>query len=149
MLNISKTVDRRGKRTKIWGSGYYSAYMQGTFDARFLKCIQGNSLHFAKFPIPRILKHYSFNGFYQISTTLHTKYHNQGLIQAISFLAICQQLKLLWHLEIFLNTGPCGAGISKRYSSQSFLLMSAKLYEDIWLPWQNMGYYYSSQSVKF
>ena len=27
MWNISKTADRRAKLTKIWDSGYYSAYM--------------------------------------------------------------------------------------------------------------------------
>ncbi len=32
--------------------------------------------------------------------------------------------------EMFLNTGPYGAGISKRYSSYSFHVMSPKLYED-------------------
>ncbi len=37
MWNISKTVDRRAKRTQIWDSGYHSAHMWGTFDARFLE----------------------------------------------------------------------------------------------------------------
>ncbi len=36
MWNISKTADRRGKRMKIWDTGSYSAYMLGTFNARFL-----------------------------------------------------------------------------------------------------------------
>ncbi len=27
LWNISKTADRRAKRTKIWDSGYYSAHM--------------------------------------------------------------------------------------------------------------------------
>ncbi len=37
MWDISKTADRRAKRTKIWDSWYYSAHMWGTFDARFHK----------------------------------------------------------------------------------------------------------------
>ncbi len=37
MCNISKTADHRAKRTKIWDSGYYSAHMEDTFDARFLE----------------------------------------------------------------------------------------------------------------
>ncbi len=37
MWNISKTADRRTKRAKIWDSGYYSAHIEGTFDARFLE----------------------------------------------------------------------------------------------------------------
>ncbi len=35
--NISKTVDRRAKRTKFWDSGYYSTHMEVTFNARFLE----------------------------------------------------------------------------------------------------------------
>ena len=34
---ISKTADRRAKRTIIWESGYHSGDMKGTFDARFLE----------------------------------------------------------------------------------------------------------------
>ena len=37
MWNISKTANRRAKRTKIWDWESYSAYMEGTFDARFLE----------------------------------------------------------------------------------------------------------------
>ncbi len=79
-----------------------------------LSLVWGHSVHFAKFPIPRFVKHYSFNNFHQISTKLHTKYHNLGLIQAMTFLAICQKLKILWHFEIFVNTGPYGTRNFKR-----------------------------------
>ncbi len=37
MWNISKTAIRRAKRTKIWDSACHSAYVEGTFDARFLE----------------------------------------------------------------------------------------------------------------
>ena len=37
MWNILQTANRRAKRMKLWDSGYYSAYMQGTFDARLLE----------------------------------------------------------------------------------------------------------------
>ncbi len=37
MLNISKTANHRAKRMKMWDSVYYSAHMQGTFNARFLE----------------------------------------------------------------------------------------------------------------
>ncbi len=37
MWNILKTAKRRSKGMKIWDSGCYCAYMQGTFDARFLE----------------------------------------------------------------------------------------------------------------
>ncbi len=42
MWNISKTADHRAKRTEIWDSGYYNAYIWGTFDARFLGCGLGS-----------------------------------------------------------------------------------------------------------
>ncbi len=37
MCNISKAADRRAKRAKIWDSGYSSAHISGTLDARFLE----------------------------------------------------------------------------------------------------------------
>ncbi len=37
MLNISKTANRRAKRTKIWDLGSYSGHMQDTLDARFIE----------------------------------------------------------------------------------------------------------------
>ncbi len=37
MWNISKTANHRAKRMKIWDSGSYSAYVEGTFIARFLE----------------------------------------------------------------------------------------------------------------
>ncbi len=72
--------------------------------------VWGHSVHFANCPILRFSKQYSFNGFHQISTKLNTKYHNQEIIQTITFLAICQRLKILWHFETFINTGTYGAG---------------------------------------
>ncbi len=41
------------------------------------------------------------------------------------------KLKVLWYFEIFVNTGPYGAGSFDCYSSYSFQQISAKLYEDI------------------
>ncbi len=109
--------------------------------------VWGHSMHFEKFPIPRFSKHYSFNSFHQISTKLHTSIIIGVNIGYYFFLAVCQKLKILWHFQIFVNTGPYGAGISKRYSSYSFHLMLAKLYEDIGLPWENTGYHFSWQSA--
>ena len=74
-----------------------------------LSLVWGYSVHFAKCLILRFSKRYSFNSFHQISTKRHTKYHNQGLIWVISVLTICQKLKILWHFEIFINTGLYGA----------------------------------------
>ena len=87
---------------------------------------------FAKFPIPRFSKHYSFNSFHQISTKLHTKYHNQGLIQAITFCAICQKLKILWHFEFLLNTGPYEAGNFKTLLPTQ---LSSHVSQTLWGHW--------------
>ena len=40
--NISKTIDRRATRVKIWDSVYYSAHMEVTFDSRFLEWYLGS-----------------------------------------------------------------------------------------------------------
>ncbi len=72
-----------------------------------LSLVWGHSVHFAKIFDSTIFETILFR---QILTKLHTKYHNLGLIQAITFLAISQKLKILWQLENFLNTGPYVAG---------------------------------------
>ncbi len=61
--NISKIADRRAKLTIIWESGYYSAYMQGTFDARFLEFGLGSLDALCKIYDSAILKHYSLGLF--------------------------------------------------------------------------------------
>ncbi len=48
---------------------------------------------------------------------------------SLLYVAIWQKLKLLWHFEFFVNTGPYGAG--DLLLSYIFHLISAKLYEDI------------------
>ena len=46
-------------------------------------------------------------------------------------MAICQ-IKILWHFaKKYVNAGPYGAKISKRYPSYCFHPISPKLYEDI------------------
>ncbi len=37
LWNILKMANRRAKKMKIWDSGSYAAYMEGTVDARFLE----------------------------------------------------------------------------------------------------------------
>ncbi len=51
-----------------------------------LNLVWGHSVHFTKFP-----ERCSLNSFHQKSAKLHTKYHNQGLIWAITFWAICKK----------------------------------------------------------
>ncbi len=51
--SISKTPDRKVKRTKIWDSGSYGAYMQGTLMPDSLSLVWGDLVHFAKFLIIR------------------------------------------------------------------------------------------------
>ncbi len=46
-------------------------------------------------------------------------------------LGICQKLRILWHFEIFANTGPYGAGDFKMLPLLQFSsVISLKLYED-------------------
>ncbi len=78
-----------------------------------LSLVWGHSVHFAKCPILRFSKHYSFNNFHHILPKLHAKNHNQGLIWAITFLAICQKLTILWHFETLLTQHHMGLEISK------------------------------------
>ncbi len=53
-----------------------------------------------------------------------------GRYKVINILGICQKLKILWHFEIFVNTGPHGAG-NFQNAIPVFVLILAKLYEDI------------------
>ena len=75
MLNISKTANRRAKQTKIWDSGSYSAYMEGTFDARFLEFVLGSfgaNFQFYKMIFKTLLlSQFSCN-----SSKLYSMYHN-------------------------------------------------------------------------
>ncbi len=75
---ISQIVERNGQKFGTRSTTVHIGKVLLMPDS--LSLVWGNSVHFAKFPIPRVLKHYSFNSFYQISTKLHTMYHNEGLI---------------------------------------------------------------------
>ena len=78
--------------------------MEVTFDAQFLEfglgviwCSLCKISNFTIFK-PLLLSQFSFDSF-----KLYTKYPNHGAVQALTFLAICQTLKKLWHFEIFLE----------------------------------------------
>ncbi len=45
------------------------------------------------------------------------------------FLAICQNLKILWYFEIFVNTEPYGTGNFKTLLLVQFHSIRAKLYD--------------------
>ncbi len=97
-----------------------------------LSWVWGHSEHFAKFPTLRFLKCYPCNSFHQSSTKIHTKYHNKGLIWAVTFLAISQELPKCWHLEIFLKTEQYGAGnFNTILLQQFFFRILSKPYEEI------------------
>ncbi len=44
-----------------------------------------------------------------------------GEYKVLDILAICQNLKILWHFEIFVNIGPYGAGNFKMLLLLQFL----------------------------
>ncbi len=108
MWNISKTPSLRAKRTKIWHSGYYSAYIAGTFDARFLGLGSFDALckifnlQFLKLaPLPIFTRY--------IQNFIQLRHHNRT---GCHFLAICQNLQNYGILNL-LNTGPMQLGFSK------------------------------------
>ena len=74
-----------------------------------LSLIWGHSM-FAKCPILRFSKSYSFNS---------------------SICSICPKLPKWWHFGIFLNTGPCGAGNFKTLLLQQFSSDPIQTYENI------------------
>ena len=59
-----------------------------------------HSGHFAKFQIALFSKHNSFNSFHQISTKLHTNYHNQGLLNIVYY-----RWFFGWSLKFLLTQG--------------------------------------------
>ncbi len=63
MWNISKTANRRVKRTKIWDSGYYSAHMKGTFHVQLLEFGLGSFGVFCKISNFTIFKILLFSQF--------------------------------------------------------------------------------------
>ena len=113
-----------------------------------LSLVWNYSAHFVKFPILRFSKRYSFNSFHQISTKLHTKYHNRGLVYCsmlLLVLEIYQKLKILWRFEIFVNTEPYRAENFKTLLLQQFSSDPIQTLGGHCLPWGNVGYYSSWQ----
>ncbi len=107
MWNISKTADPRVKRGRKFGT-------QGTtmniWRWRFWSPILwvwfgGNSVHFAKFPILQFLKICSSPNFHSIHSNFVQAILIMGQYRLLLFLTICQKSKILWHFEIFHNTG--------------------------------------------
>ena len=129
MWNILKAADRRVKRMKIWDSGYYSAYMQRTFDAQFLEFGLRSFGGLCKISNFTIFKTLLLCQFSSDSSKLYIRYPNHGTIQAITFWVICQKLKELWHFEILFYQGAYAAGISKCHFSHNFHCNPSKLYD--------------------
>ncbi len=131
---ILKMANRRAKRTKIWDSGYYSVPIcRVILMPDPLSLVWGHSMYFAKFPILQwILKTLLLSQF----SSIHPNFI-QGIviIQAVTFWGQCQKLQKLWHFEIFLNTGPCTAGIFKVLFLPQFSLESIETLWQYWLPW--------------
>ena len=124
MWNISKTGDPRVKRMKFWDSEYYSAHMQGTFDAWFFEICLG-PFH------SEFSKHGCTPNFHSISSKLYTRYPNHGATQAITFWRSAKSYKKDGILKFFLSQEHRQLEISKCYFSHNFHWNPCKLYEDI------------------
>ncbi len=71
-----------------------------------------------------------------------------GGMWAITFLSICQKLKLLWHFEIFVSTGPFW-GWKFQIATPTVFIGSHPNFMRTLLTMANAGYYSSWQSAKF
>ena len=65
-----------------------------------------------------------------------------GGCRLLPFLVICQKLKILWHFENFVNTGPYGAGNFKALLLLQFASNFNQTLWGHWLPWENTGCYF-------
>ncbi len=101
-------------------------------------------MHFATFPTLRFQKAAPtfFMQFHAFQVMESMILGGGGGVKDINF-CDTKKIIILWHFEIFVNTGPYGGlKISKRCSSYSFHLMSAHGSEDI-------GYHEGIQAVTF
>ncbi len=71
-------VERNGRKIDTRGNTVHACRVLLMPDS--LKLVWGHSVQFSKFPILQFSKYYSFNSFHLVSTKLHTKYNNRGLI---------------------------------------------------------------------
>ncbi len=126
-------VERNGQKFGNRGTTVYICRVLFMPDS--LSLVWGHSVHFAKFPIPWFSKHYSFHSFLQISTKLRTKYHNhmQGLI-----FGHLPKIKILWHCELFLNTGPYRVG---KFKTLFLLQFWSDVSQTLWGHWAIMANY--------
>ena len=113
-----------------------------------LNLVWGHSVHFAKLPIPWFSRRYSFNSFIRFQPNSIQSIIIRDNIGCY-FLAICHKLKILWHFEMFVNTGACGAGNFKTLLILQFSSDVSQTLWGHWLSWWNTGYYFSCQSDKF
>ena len=152
MWNISKTADRRAKPSKIWDSVQYTVHIcKVILVPDSLSLVWGHLVHFAKFQIPWFSKHYSFSSFHHILTKLHTKYHNLGLIQTITFFGNLPKIKnsmpLWWFF--FSTQDHMGPDIFKTLLLLQFSSDASQTLWEHYLPWWNTGYHFSWQLAKF
>ena len=94
-----------------------------------LSLVWGHLVHFVKFAMLRFSKGYCCHSFHSISGKLYCKYVGHEGIQAVTVLAICQNLKILWRFEIFVNTEPYGTGNFKTLLLRQF---SCDLGQTLW-----------------
>ncbi len=92
------TIEQNG--WKFGTSGPRNSLCRVIFGSGHLSSVWGHSVHFAKFPMLRFSKGYCCPSFHPNSTKHYWKQGNQGRIQAITILAICQIIKVYGTLKI-------------------------------------------------
>ncbi len=143
MWNILKMADRRAKRMKIWDLRSQKINMQGTFQVKSFKFSLGSFGALRKISNAKISKGHCSHGFHPISTKIYGKHGNQGGIQVITFFDDLPKLNILCHFEIFVNTGPYGAG---NFKTLLLLQFSSNVNQTLW---EDIGNHGRMQAVSF
>ena len=134
LCNTFKRVDRRAKRTKIT----YIRYFWGPIPWVWFGVIRCT------------LQNFQFHDFRNTTPSTVFIRFQPNLIQsiiiglAVSFLAIYQKLKILWHFEIFLNAGAYGAG---NFKTLLLLQFSSDGSQTLWGHWATIVEYRLSLSL--
>ncbi len=97
-----------------------------------LSLVWGHFVHFAKFPILRFSKRYSFNSFIRFQPNFIQKYHNYYFFGSLT------KLKKFWYFGIFVNTALNGTGHFKTLPLPQF---SSYVSQTWWEHWATMVEY--------
>ncbi len=130
MCNILTTADCRAKRTNIWDSGYYSVYVQDTFDAWFLEFgLESFGALCKIFNFTIFVKLCSSHNFHPVYPNFNTRYHNHTGCHFFGDLP--KNCKSYGTLKFFSTQDYMQLEFSKCHYSHNFHWSPSKLYDSI------------------